>query len=513
MTGTRDARAPAGAISLGIELTLLVALAAAVRLVGVGESLWLDELFTSWVVLGPDGTLSERAALGNAAAPFYWLVKGSVAIFGASEWAIRLPSVAFGAAVPVVVYVLTRTLSGSNWAARIAAVLVALDGFCCAYAAEARPYSVLQFFGALQLLAFWKLLNGGSVRWRVGFVACTIAMGFLQFVGLAVVAGEIVYYALLRLRGERSAFTPTRFLVDLGLAGVALLPLVPLVLAILGRKANFDISAKPVGLEDLVILHRQPAYLILPFVAAAFVQFARRAESDAPRGWVVPLAFCLIVFYATVGPIWVAHRIGGPTLFRLRYTMVLYLLPLMCAGMASVAWPARGARVAFALAALVFGQLVESPARRIASGGSPRLSHDDWRGAVRVVNERAAPAAPVFVRAGWIETDGYLQADGPLIGPYLTLPVRTLYKLDGSERPVRSLTYAGDFATDADTELIGRAGEAWVLVQGDPATIDKVVDRVVARLTKNGLSVTVADRTAKRNVTAFRVVVTRGRPA
>ena len=512
MTELHDARAPRRT-TLVFELALLLVLGAAVRLVGVGESLWLDELFTSWVVLGPDGTLPERAALGNAAAPFYWLVKESVEVFGVSEWAIRLPSIAFGALVSLVVYVLTWTISGSMCAGRVAGVLVALDGFCCAYAAEARPYSVLQFFGALQLLAYWKLLNGGSAWWRIGFVACTIAMGYLHFVGLAVVAGEIVYYALIWIRGERPAYTPLRFLVDLGLAGVALLPLVPLVLSILGRKTNFDISAKPVGLEDLVILHRQPAYLILPFVAAAFVQFARRVEPDAPRRWIVPLAFCLIVFYATVGPLWVGHRIGGPTLFRLRYTMVLYLLPLVAAGIASVAWSSRGARVVFALAALVFSQLVESPARRIASGGSPRLSHDDWRGAVRVVNEKATPTTPVFVRAGWIETDGYLASDGPLIGSYLTLPVRTLYKLDGPERMVRSLTFAGDFALDADVELVARAGEAWVFVQGDSATIDKVVERVIARLTKSGMSVTVADRTAKRNVTVFRVIVTPTRPA
>jgi hypothetical protein len=262
-------------------------------------------------------------------------------------------------------------------------------------------------------------------------------------------------------------------------------------------------------LEDLVILHRQPAYLILPFVAAVFVQFARRPQSAAPHGWFVPLAFCLIVFYATVGPLWVAHRAGGPTLFRVRYTMILYLLPLIAAGVATVAWPSRGARVAFALSALVFGQLVESPARRIASGGSPRLSHDDWRGAVRAVTEKAAPTAPVFVRAGWIETDGYLASDGPLIAPYLTLPVRTLYPLDTAGRPVRSLTFGGNFATDADVELVSEAGAAWVLVQGDPATIDQVVARVVARLEKSGMSVTVTDRSAKRNVTAFRVVVKR----
>ncbi len=505
MADTANGVASGSRRALWAELAVLAAVAAAVRTVGVGGSLWLDELFTAWVVLGTDGTLAERAAVGNAAAPYYWLVKASVAVFGPAEWAIRLPSLAFGAAVPVVVYILARTLSGSAWSGRVAGVLVALDGVCCAYAAEARPYSVLQFFGALQLLAFWNLLHGGSGRWRVAFVATTIAMGYLHFVGLAVVAGELAYYALLRLRGERPAYTPKRFALDLALAGVALLPLVPLVLAILGRKANFDISAKLIGLEDLVILHRQPAYLILPFVAAAVVAFARRPAADAPRAWVAPLAFTLVVFYATVGPLWAAHRAGGPTLFRVRYTMVPYLLPLVAAGVATVAWQWRWARVAFGLTALVLGQLAESPAKRIAAGGSPRLTHDDWRGPVGWVNERAAPSTPVFVFAGWIETDSYLTSDDPLIRAYLVSPVRTVYALANPDRPVRPLTFKGDLTGEADAEVIRTAGEAWFVVNDNESHSDRVAARAVGRLSRGGLLAEVTDRKAFRNVVAFRI--------
>jgi hypothetical protein len=504
MTNAANGIAPARSF-LWAELAVLAVVAAAVRLVGASGSLWLDELFTAWVVLGTDGTMAERAAAGNAAAPYYWLVRASVACFGTSELAIRLPSLAFGTAVPVVAYFLGRAVTGSVWGGRVAGLLVALDGFCCAYAAEARPYSVLQFFGALQLLAFWNLLSGASWRWRVAFVTTTIAVGYFHFAGLAIIGGEVAYYVLLRMRGERLAYTLTQFVLDLAIAGVALLPLVPLVLAIAGRKANFDISAKAVGLEDLVILHRQPAYVILPAVAAAFVCFAR-PKSEPRRAWVVPLAFLVVIFYATAVPIWAAHRVGGPSLFRVRYTLILYLLPLVTAGLGAVAWPSRYACIVFALAAIVLGQLVESPARRIAAGGSPRLTHDNWRGAVEYVKEKSAPTAPVFVRAGLIETDGYLANEGPMTHVYLTLPVRTVYPLTANDRVVRSLAFNGDFASDADVETFRRAGKAWFLVQGEPAFADQVVARVTARLAKSGVPVTVTDREAKRNVTAFRVV-------
>jgi hypothetical protein len=44
----------------------------------------------------------------------------------------------------------------------------------------------------------------------------------------------------------------------------------------------------------------------------------------------------------------------------------------------------------------------------------------------------------VFVRAGLIETDAYLAAEGPMTQAYLTLPVQTVYPLTAGGRPVRS---------------------------------------------------------------------------
>jgi hypothetical protein len=367
---------------------------------------------------------------------------------------------------------------------------------------------VLQVFGALQLLAFWTLLHGGSGRWRVAFVASTVAVGYLHFTGLALLGGEVAYYLLLRIRGERPAYTPGRFAFDLVAAGVALLPLVPLVLTIAGRKANFDISAKPVGLEDLVILHRQPTYVILPAVAAAVVAFARRGNAEPARGWVVPFLFLLVVFYATAGPIWAAHRIDKATLFRVRYTTILYLLPMVVAGLAAVAWPGRWARVAFVLVAVALGQATEGGWRRIKASGSSRLTEGDWRGAVKWVDERAAPTAPVFVRSGLIETNAYLKDESPLVRSYLTLPVQTIYPLAANGRSVRSLTFEGDLPGEADVEIVRAAGEAWVLVQGEPPIAAQAEARVVAKLARGGWAAEVTDRAALKNVTAFRIKVT-----
>jgi hypothetical protein len=490
------------------ELALLAGVAVALHLVGIGESLWLDELFTAWVAFGTDGTLSERAALGNAVPPFYWLVQLSVAAFGPSEWAIRLPSVAFGALVPAAVYLLARALTGSAWAGRVAGLLTALDGLCGAYGAEARPYALVQFFGAVQILAFWALLAGAGWRWRVCYVAATVALGYTQFTALALVAGELAFYALLLLRRERMNYPPLRFACDLIGSGLFLLPLVPLVLTVSDRRDNFWLGARMVNLEDLAMHHRQPVYLFLPAVVAIVVAFARggwnRSSADSSPN-AAPVAFLVTVFYGTALPLWVLHRAGSSPLFTLRYTTILLLLPMVGAGLCAVRSADRWVGIAFAVTALLLGQVTEGAARRLLEPDqSLRLRSEDWRGAIGVVNAHGG-RAPVFIGAGLIETDKYLTSDNPLAREYLLLPVRTVYPLDPYDRPVHSLTYSGDLPTGAEFDLFSKTGEVWIILKGNESNANLAGARMIDRLARAGTPVVIADRTVLRNVVVFRL--------
>jgi hypothetical protein len=269
-----------------------------------------------------------------------------------------------------------------------------------------------------------------------------------------------------------------------------------------------------VFLEDLVAHHRQAEYLLLPAAIAAVVAFARRARAapptsgDAAGPTANPFAFLLIVFYGTAVPLWALHRAGSSPLFTLRYTTILILLPMVGAGLCAVRSPGRVVGVVFALAALVLGQCAELPLWRLfAIDASPRMRSEDWRGAVRAVNAHGGQA-PVFIGAGFIETEGYLGSSDPLARAYLLLPVRTVYPLDPPDRPVRSLTYGGDLATEEDVELIRRTSEAWFVVKGNSTFADQVAARAIDRLSRAGPPVTVTDRTVLRNVVVFHLTRT-----
>jgi hypothetical protein len=192
--------------------------------------------------------------------------------------------------------------------------------------------------------------------------------------------------------------------------------------------------------------------------------------------------------------------------FQGRYTTILFLLPMIAAGLCATAWPGRAARVTFVIAALALGQATEGVVRRVTGpNGSPRLRNEDWREAVRWANEHSeGRATPVFVRSGLIETDGYLASERR--ADYPALPVRSAYPLAPPDRPVRSLTFTGDVYAEADLDLIHQSGEAWFIVKGDDPFADQVAHRATERLARTGVTVTVSDRKAWRNVVAFRFV-------
>jgi 4-amino-4-deoxy-L-arabinose transferase-like glycosyltransferase len=89
-----------------LGLTAILALGAFLRLWQAGESLWIDELHTSWVVSGKLSEVLPRAAMGNQSPLYFWGMWLLVQVTGQSEWTLRLPSLLAGIALPAAVYFL-----------------------------------------------------------------------------------------------------------------------------------------------------------------------------------------------------------------------------------------------------------------------------------------------------------------------------------------------------------------------------------------------------------------------
>ncbi|MFN3191541.1 MAG: hypothetical protein ACE361_13615 [Aureliella sp.] len=173
--------------------------------IGLRESLWLDELHTSWSISGDWSEISFRARAGNQSPVYMWLVKvfdwtlgmsgqvsgGVGASFSAAEAAegylpkygpsteilLRLPSLlAYGVTVAVFVWICLRRAAephrgGSHElraSGRAGAVFLALVSSCALlgldriqlfYATEARVYSLLQMLGLLGWCCIYALFR------------------------------------------------------------------------------------------------------------------------------------------------------------------------------------------------------------------------------------------------------------------------------------------------------------------------------------------------------------------
>src|SRR3954447_6651418 len=86
-------------IAIGVSLV-----AAALRALPLGESLWLDELHTAWCAVGPLDEVARRAAIGNQGPPFFWLEWLSVHLLGPSEFSLRWMCWLVGSILPLALF-------------------------------------------------------------------------------------------------------------------------------------------------------------------------------------------------------------------------------------------------------------------------------------------------------------------------------------------------------------------------------------------------------------------------
>jgi mannosyltransferase len=138
----------------GLALISLAGLLLRLHLVD-DEGLWFDELWTWRQAQLRLPLLLSDLSDKDVHPPLYpLLILAWTAVAGYDAWALRLPSVLWGACVPVVTALLARTLFGLP-TALIAAAAVALNRFTVHYSQEARSYSLLLLLSTATVAAWW----------------------------------------------------------------------------------------------------------------------------------------------------------------------------------------------------------------------------------------------------------------------------------------------------------------------------------------------------------------------
>jgi hypothetical protein len=201
---------------LGGERVLLVAiclglLVAFVRrlLIGWDAPLWLDETFTGAMAIQPDLAGLARAMLEDVAAPAYHVLMWAwEKLFGASNFAMRLPSFLLSIAAPVLIL-----LQGpADRATRLIwAALVALWVPSFFYATEARPYALLYLLGTAQAILYYRLIEQPILKRAIFWSAISALMALTHYHSLLLTGLQGLYF-LARFRGRALATWPAALL-------------------------------------------------------------------------------------------------------------------------------------------------------------------------------------------------------------------------------------------------------------------------------------------------------------
>lgn len=142
-------------------LLVILGLGLWIRLVGLGQSLWLDEAIEWWAVTSFS---LKQLLFGYMAGDFnppghHLLLWFWVRIFGDAEISLRFPSVLFGIGIVYLTYKITKLILGNKdelvgipglplRTSHISAIFAAFSGLLIYYSQEARMYSMAAFFTA-----------------------------------------------------------------------------------------------------------------------------------------------------------------------------------------------------------------------------------------------------------------------------------------------------------------------------------------------------------------------------
>ena len=170
-------------------LGLVVLAALAVRLAGIGQSLYGDELYTYGDVVGRglvDVFREVEQVEDNP--PGYFVLAWLAAKLGEPTVTIRLPSLLFGVATVPALYWVGEKVAGSR-AALLGAALFALSPFAVFYADEARPYALMTFFVVLAAgLLLVAVRTNRPLTW-IAFGACVASALYSHYTAVFALAG------------------------------------------------------------------------------------------------------------------------------------------------------------------------------------------------------------------------------------------------------------------------------------------------------------------------------------
>lgn len=396
---------PAGRAAPWIALAAVL-LGAILRIYGMGEQLWYDEIHTVVTsVRQPLATILTHFPSNNDHVLYSALANLAISAFGDTPWAVRLPAVVLGIVSIPLLYLLGKQVT-NRFEAAAAALLMALSYHHVWYSQNARGYTILL---CVALASTHLLLTGLRERrawpWLAfGVVAALGAYTHLTMV-LAVVAmaGIVGLHLLVERRGFRLADWAMPAL-GFGVAGLVTMalyaPLLGDMQAFFGDTSQGVKAASPAWALQELVRGLQVGYAtggVVLVVAAVFVVGCWSYLRQSPTILALFVGPGLFVFA-------VSALMQRPTFPRFFFFMAGFALLIAVRGALTITEFIRGRLGGFGEAVRPWAPILAVGAMAAVSAmilprnyGGPK---QDYAGALRYIEAHRAPGDAVVTVGG-----------------------------------------------------------------------------------------------------------------
>lgn len=488
---TGPLRTPLANAAFIAAIVLLIAAAVFVRSWQMTDSLWVDELHTSWVVTDGFSELANRAALGNQPPLYFAIVRLSVLLFGESELALRAPSLGASVAAVCMLGLVAWRISRSKLAVVVTLFIAAIDHEMIFYASEARVYAILHLVSAVHIavlleLTFLReerlaerLVKSRETEFAYKLIAwggtgvLLISLHFLTGLFLAVEFGLIVVWVLWR----RDLPRKEKWLLPL-ISVLAMLSIAfywPLLVDIFARRENWRafISTEVSLLEFAWHVWPIPFYVVVPF--AGFCYWWLRQHQNKRK---LSPNFKVVVLLSTIAlaPVlfaWVVTVNDWLAIFHARFFAPSLAALLLLPATAYRHVTGRVIKWCMAIIVCVGGLWFNAPFDTFYEHGRFVANrNEDWRAAVAYVNNQQ-DQFPIVIYSGLIEANELHKSNADRWREYASLPIRGIYRVAGDVKVV-PLAASGDLLSAADRSELKKRPGVTLIIRGDGGFADEV---------------------------------------
>lgn len=297
-------------VIFGASITMMISM-----VIGLQQSIWFDEGYSIIVAQQPLGELIALTAVDAHPPLYYILLKAWMAVFGTSEFALRVSSVLCGGLSVIVLAFLLKDLF-SKRIAWIAIPFVVFAPFLIRYNYEIRMYAFVMLIG---LIATWVMVQAWrtkQVKWWVIYGALVVIGMYTLYMSAVFWLAHLVWLLIMTKQAKAKVFKQPYWLAYIG-AAIIFAPWVPTVLAQLSSSALPPYMSTVTVYELTNILGLLMAYsagwqigpwlsvFLVIFIAAFSYVSAnvwRKAKGPDRQGLLL-LAACFVVgiiFYALI---------------------------------------------------------------------------------------------------------------------------------------------------------------------------------------------------------------------